>query len=82
MRVIAYKMITHARMVGYIRFIDGNKLNYNKNNLERVDFNHVLNDILDKKDSTNWDIVLSEPERKYIKTNSNDFSNFIYDKFN
>ena len=81
MRVIAYKMITHARIVGYIRFIDGNKLNYNKNNLERVDFNHVLNDILDKKDSTNWDIVLSEPERKYIKNNSNEFSNFIYDKF-
>ena len=51
MRVIAYKMLTHARMVGYIRFIDGNKLNYNKNNLERVDFNHVLNDILDKKDT-------------------------------
>lgn len=81
MRIIAYKMVTHARMVGYIRFIDGNKLNYNKNNLERVDFNHVLNDILDNKDSTNWDIVLSEQERKYIKKNSNDFSNFIYDNF-
>lgn len=80
MRVLAYKLLTHSRMVGFIRFKDGNKYNYSKCNLEKIDINNVIYDIIDKKDSTNWDIVYSEDERKYIKDNAQDFALFIYNK--
>jgi hypothetical protein len=78
MRIIGYKMMTHARMVGFVRFKDGNRLNYNKTNLCRVDLNYVINDIIDKKDHTNWDIVLNEEERNYIKKHPNELIKFIY----
>lgn len=67
-------------MVGFNKFKDGNKHNYSKNNLEKVDINFVINDIIDGKHITNWDIVLSEYERNYVKKNANVFAMFIYDK--
>lgn len=79
MRYIAYKMVTHARHVGFVRFKDGNKHNFNKMNLERVNLNCILNDIIDKKNVTNWDIVLSEEERKYVEKNPNELARYVYD---
>lgn len=96
MRILAYKLLTHSRMVGFMRFKDGNTKNYNVCNLEKVNINCVLNSIIDeslesdkqncKNDlstnrlKTNWDIVFSECERNYIKKYSMDFVNFIYNK--
>jgi hypothetical protein len=94
MRILAYKLITHARMVGFVKFKDGNKNNYNVSNLEKVNLNCVLNSIIDenltektyqnqlsvKQLKTNWDIVFTEDERKYIKKHAKDFSNFIYNE--
>lgn len=79
MRIFAYKLITHSRTVGFIRFKDGNTKNYNKFNLERVSLNVVLDDIYNKKNSTNWDILFSNEERNYIKKNSLELIKYIYD---
>lgn len=81
MRIIAYKIATHARFVGFVTFKDGNNLNYNRCNLQKVGLNDVINDILDKKNNTNWDIVLTQEERKYIEKNANKFANFFYKHF-
>lgn len=81
MRVIAYKMLTHARMVGFVSFKDGNTSNYNKLNLEKTSLNEVLNDILYNKNKTNWDILLTDEERKYIKKNPNELCKYIYDMY-
>jgi len=81
MRILAYKIVTHARFVGFVTFKDGNKTNYSRHNLEKIGLNEVINDILDKKNKTNWDIVLTEEERKYIEKNSTHFANFIYKYF-
>jgi hypothetical protein len=81
MRVLAYKLLTHSRFVGFVKFKDGNKYNHNKINLEKVDINYVINDIIDGKDNTNWDIVFGEDERKYIKNNSEKFARFFYNDF-
>ena len=78
MRIIGYKMMTHARMVGFVKFNDGNRFNFNKGNLTKVDLNMVINDIIDKKDHTNWDIVLTEEERNYIKKNPDELIKVIY----
>jgi len=79
MRIIAYKMVTHARMVGFVGFKDGNKSNYNKLNLQKTNLNEVLNDILYNKNNTNWDIVLTDEERNYIKKNPSKLCKYIYD---
>lgn len=81
MRILAYKIVTHSRMVGFVSFKDGNKMNYNRCNLQKVGLNEVINDIIDKKNKTNWDIVLTEQERKYIEKHSIQFANFIYNHF-
>lgn len=81
MRILAYKIVTHARFVGFVAFKDGNKMNYNKCNLQKVGLNDVINDILDKKNNTNWDVVLTHEERKYIEKYSSEFANFIYKHF-
>jgi hypothetical protein len=81
MRVLAYKLLTHSRVVGFVKFKDGNKYNHNKMNLEKVDINYVINDIIDGKDNTNWDIVFGEDERKYIKNNSEKIAKFFYNDF-
>jgi hypothetical protein len=78
MRIIAYKMMTHARLVGFVAFKDGNKYNFNKFNLQKIGLNEVLNDIIDKKNQTNWDINLTEEERKYIEKNPNEIAKYIY----
>lgn len=78
MRIIGYKMMTHARMVGFVKFNDGNRFNFNKGNLTKVDLNVVMNDIIDKKDHTNWDIVFTEEERNYIKKNPDKLIQVIY----
>lgn len=81
MRVIAYKMLTHARMVGFVSFKDGNKSNYNKLNLEKTNLNEVLNDILYNKNKTNWDILFTDEERKYIEKNPDELYKYIYDMY-
>jgi hypothetical protein len=78
MRIIAYKMMTHARFVGFLAFKDGNKNNYNKMNIKKVGLNDVINDIIDKKNQTNWDIILTDEERKYIEKYPNDIAKFLY----
>ena len=78
MRIISYKMFTHARMVGFIKFKDGNKTNYNKMNLQRIGLNEVINDLINKENKTNWDIILSEEERKYIEKNPNELIRQLY----
>jgi hypothetical protein len=96
MRILAYKLITHSRMVGFVKFKDGNIKNYNVSNLEKVNLNCVINSIIDEtiekenindiyknkstKLKTNWDIVFTECERKYIKKYSREFANFIYNE--
>lgn len=67
-------------MVGFKKFKDGNRYNYCKSNLEKVNINFVINDIIDGKNNTNWDIVFTDCERKYIEKNAKDFANFIYNK--
>jgi len=79
MRIIAYKMITHARLVGFVRFNDGNLNNFNKLNLKKINLNEVLNDIIDKTNTTNWSIVLTQEERKYIEKNPMELAKKIYD---
>lgn len=80
MRILAYKILTHSRMIGFKKFKDGNQYNYCKSNLEKVDINFVINDIIDGKKNTNWDIVFTECERKYIEQNAKEFAMFIYNK--
>jgi len=80
MRIIAYKLITHSRMVGFNKFKDGNSKNYNKFNLERVPLNVVLDDIYNKTDNTNWGILFSNEERNYIKNNPLKLIKYIYDE--
>lgn len=69
MRIIAYKMITHSNIVGFFKFKDGNKLNLNKSNLINASMNDIINDIKTTGDKTNWDILLTNEEKAYIKKN-------------
>lgn len=78
MRLIAYKMMTHARMVGFVRFKDGNTLNYCKTNLEKVNLNVVINDVFNEKHTTNWDLLLTLEEKEYIKKNPMELAKHIY----
>ena len=80
MRLFAYKLITHSRMVGFNKFKDGNPKNYNKSNLQKVSLNIVLDDIYNKRENTNWEILFSIEERNYIKNNPLELIKYIYDE--
>ena len=75
-RTIIFKFIRQAREEGFIRFKDGNRINYCRYNIEKIDFTTALNSI-NNKDVTDWDANLNYNERQFVKDNKKKFINEI-----
>lgn len=76
LRTIIFKIIQQAREDGFIRFKDGNRINYCRYNIEKINFTTALNGI-NNKDVTDWDANLNYKEREFVKDNKEKFINEI-----
>jgi hypothetical protein len=64
LRTIIVKFIEQARHDGFIRFKDGNRINYCRYNIEKIDFTTALNN-------------LNYNERQFVKDNKKKIINEI-----
>jgi hypothetical protein len=62
MRHIASKVLYQAKYDGFIRFVDGNRMNYFRNNIESICFKEAFNSI-GTRNITDWDANLNSSER-------------------
>lgn len=76
LRTIIVKFIEQARNDGFIRFKDGNRINYCRYNIEKIDFTTALNSI-NTKDVTDWDANLNFKERNFVKDNKEKIINDV-----
>ena len=81
LRTIIVKFIEQARHDGFIRFKDGNRINYCRYNIEKIDFTTALNSI-NNKDVTDWDANLNYNERQFVKDNKKKIINEIKNIYN
>jgi hypothetical protein len=72
MRHIASKILYQARYDGFIRFIDGNRMNYYRNNIEHIPFKEAFNSI-GTKNITDWDANLNSGERLNVLLKRDEF---------
>ena len=67
MKHIVSKILHQSRYDGFVRFIDGNRFNYIRNNIEPVNFKQAIKSI-GSSDVTDWDANLSSVERENVLT--------------
>lgn len=72
MRRIVLKLIHQAKYDGFIRFKDGNPINFSRYNLEKVDFNYAVRSI-NTNIVTDWNASLDAKETTFVKQNKDDF---------
>ena len=76
LRTIIFKFIQQARENGFIRFNDGNRINFSRYNIEKIDVITALHSI-NTKNVTDWDANLNYNEREFVKDNKEKFINEI-----
>ena len=76
LRKIIFKFIQQAREDGFIRFNDGNRINFSRYNIEKIDVITALHSI-NTKNVTDWDANLNYNEREFVKDNKEKFINEI-----
>ena len=76
LRTIIFKFIQQAREDGFIRFNDGNRINFSRYNIEKIDVITALHSI-NTKNVTDWDANLNYNEREFVKDNKEKFINEI-----
>lgn len=76
LRTIIFKIIQQAREDGFIRFKDGNRINFSRYNIEKIHFTTAIYSI-NTKDVTDWDANLNYNEREFVKDNKEKFINEI-----
>lgn len=76
MRQIIVKILHQSRYDGFIRFIDGNRMNYCRKNIEPVPFCYAIKSI-GTKDITDWDACLTKDERDKILKNKQEFDHEV-----
>ena len=76
LRTIIFKFIQQAREDGFIRFNDGNRINFSRYNIEKIDVIIALHSI-NTKNVTDWDANLNYNEREFVKDNKEKFINEI-----
>jgi hypothetical protein len=69
---IISKILHQAKHDGFIRFKDGNRINYAYNNLESIKFSIAIKSI-GTKSTTDWDAYLTKCEKELVLKNRNIF---------
>lgn len=72
MRRIVLKVVDQAKYDGFIRFKDGNPINFSRFNLEKIDFNHAISSI-NTDVVTDWNASLNAKETNFVKQNKASF---------
>jgi hypothetical protein len=71
-RDIIMRFVIQSKCDGFIRFKDGNRVNYCRNNIEKITTQTALNSI-NSNEVTDWDVSFNNDERTIIKNNKNLF---------
>jgi len=80
LRIIAMKFVDQAKHEGFVRFKDGNRINFCRNNIEKISLKTAMNSIGSSNIITDWDATLNSDERKLVKNNREEFMEQV-DKF-
>lgn len=65
MKHIVSKILHQAKYDGFVRFIDGNRFNYIRHNIEPVSFKQAIKSI-GSSDITDWDANLNSIEKQNV----------------
>lgn len=71
-RDIIMRFVIQSNCDGFIRFKDGNRVNYCRHNIEKITTQTALNSI-NSNEVTDWDVSFNNDERTIIKNNKNLF---------
>ena len=77
---IAMKFVDQAKHEGFVRFKDGNRINFCHYNLEKISMKTAVNSINGPNVITDWDASLNGDERKIVRNNKEEFMEQV-DKF-
>lgn len=72
MRSIVSKILYQARYDGFVRFVDGNRMNYMNNNVQAINFKEAINSI-GTRNITDWDANLNSSDRLQVLLHKDDF---------
>jgi len=72
MRKIVLKVFDQAKYDGFIRFKDGNPINFSRCNLEKIDFDNAILSI-NTNVVTDWNASLNAKETNFVKQNKSRF---------
>lgn len=73
LRIIAMKFVDQAKHEGFVRFKDGNRINFCRKNIEKISLKTAINSIDSANVVTDWDASLNSDERKIVKNNRDEF---------
>lgn len=73
MRHIASKILYQAKYDGFIRFIDGNRMNYINNNIQAITFKEAF-DSIGTRNTTDWDANLNSSDRLKVLLHRDEFN--------
>lgn len=76
MRHIVAKILHQSKYDGFIRFIDGNRMNYYRKNIEPITLKQAIKSI-GTKDITDWDANLNSTERLNVLLKRDDFDDTL-----
>jgi hypothetical protein len=75
-KTIVGKVFDQAKHEGFVRFRDGNPINFSRYNLEKINFNGAAQSI-NTTIITDWNASLNKKEIKFVKQNKNLFINEV-----
>lgn len=77
---IVSKIFHQAKYDGFIRFKDGNRVNYCHNNLESIKFSIAIKSI-GTNSITDWDAYLTKCEKELVLNNRNNFIDHLIKEY-
>ncbi|MEX0597038.1 MAG: hypothetical protein WD512_11115 [Candidatus Paceibacterota bacterium] len=72
MRNIVIKVFDQAKYDGFVRFKDGNPINFSRYNLEKINFRNAVHSI-NTDVITDWNASLNKKETNFVKHNKRRF---------